>query len=338
MAPLPPAIPNPVQDWLLDPADPGPRYLALKQLSPAPAPELPAARAAAHQQGPIAAILEALGPEGRWPDKGAGYLPKYTSSAWSLITLAQLGAAVEEDPRIDLACRNYLERALNPGGQISSNGPPSGTVDCLQGNILASLTALGYQDPGLEPAWDWLARTITGEGMAPMADKKAPRRYYAGKIGPDFQCGANNKLPCAWGATKALLALAALPEEERTPLIEAAIQRGVEFLLGVDPAAAAYPTGYAAKPSGNWWKFGFPVYYVTDLVQLCQALGDLGCREDPRLENSLALIREKMTPDGKWLLEYGYQGKGWVDFGDKKGPNKWVTIRAYQALGSQLPA
>ena len=34
----------------------------------------------------------------------------------------------------------------------------------------------------------------------------------------------------------------------------------------------------------------------------------------------------------EWLLEYDYTGKTWVDFGLKKQPNKWVTLRALRLL------
>lgn len=33
-----------------------------------------------------------------------------------------------------------------------------------------------------------------------------------------------------------------------------------------------------------------------------------------------------------WLLEYDFTGKTWVDFGIKKQPNKWVTLRAWRVL------
>jgi len=85
-------------------------------------------------------------------------------------------------------------------------------------------------------------------------------------------CGSNDKLPCAWGAAKVMLAFSRLPVERRTPLVQRAIQQGVDFLFSVDPATASYPSGYSAKPSGNWWKFGFPVFYVSDLLQIVEAL------------------------------------------------------------------
>lgn len=325
---------NEVLEWLLEPGDPGVRYLALRDLVHAKGEELAGARKLAHAEGPIAAILSRMDPEGYWEKPGAGYLPKYTSTVWSLVTLAQLGASVNEDPRIEIACAYAMEHSLTDKGSFSVDGRPGTTADCLQGNMLSSLLDLGFDDPRLDEAFDWMARSQTGEGVAPVGTKDAPLRYYAGKVGPDFACGANNKLSCAWGAVKVMTAFSRLPEARRTPLTDRAVERGIDFLLGTDPAGAGYPCGYAEKPSGNWWKFGFPVYYVTDILQIAEALVALGYGKDPRLSDALGLIRSKQDDRGCWALEYDYTGKTWVDFGPKKQPNKWVTLRALRVLNA----
>ena len=320
--------------WLLDADAPGVRYLALRDLCDlAPDdPQLGAAQRAAHQAGPISAILEQMNQAGYWAEPGPGYLPKYRATVWSVIMLAQLGASLTADARIARACAYVLDHALAAGGQFSTSGSPSGTADCLQGNLCWALLELGCQDPRLETAFDWLARSVTGEGIAPLEDRQAPVRYYAGKCGPTFACGSNNKLPCAWGAVKVMLALGRWPADRRTPAMARAIEHGVAFLLGADPALAAYPNGYSDKPSGNWWKFGFPVFYVTNLLQNVEALVALGYGRDPRLAHALNLIREKQDADGRWQLEYDYAGKTWADFGPKKQPNAWVTLRALRVL------
>ena len=319
--------------WLLEPDSPGVRYLALRDLmEDASEAELSAAREAAHRGGPIAAILDNMSTEGYWAKAGPGYLPKYRSTVWALIMLAQMGALAEQDERITLACSYLLDHALAAGGQFSISGAPSSTADCLQGNMCWALTELGYDDPRLDSAYEWMARSVTGEGLAPNSERDAPRRYYASQCGPTFACGSNNKLPCAWGAAKVMLAFSVLPKARRTPLIENAIQHGVDFLFSVDPAEATYPSGFSDKPSGNWWKFGFPVFYVTDILQIVEALAGLGYGDDPRLANALNLIREKGDEGGRWPMEYSYSGKTWVDFGPKKAPNKWVTLRALRVL------
>jgi hypothetical protein len=319
--------------WLLEPESLGVRYLALRDLvDDAGAAEISTARDTAYREGPIAAILENMNAEGYWEKEGPGYLPKYRSTVWALIMLAQLGASAKQDERITLACSYLLDNGLAEGGQFSASGSPSGTADCLQGNMCLALTELGYDDPRLDPAYEWMARTVTGEGLAPNTEQRATLRYYAGNCGPVFACGSNNKLPCAWGGAKVMLAFGVLPKERRTPLIEDAVQQGIDFLFSVDPAEATYPSGFSDKPSGNWWKFGFPVFYVTDLLQIVEALVGLGYGHDPRLANALALIREKQDEEGRWPLEYSYTGKTWVDFGKKKEPNKWVTLRALRVL------
>ncbi len=323
--------------WLLECDDPGVRYLAMRDLLDFPPddPALKSARKAAHKEGPIAVVLAKMHEEGYWVKPGPGYNPKYRSTVWSMILLAQLGASASEDKRIEQAC-SYLLDHIGEGGQFTSttSGAPSGTIDCLQGNLVWSLMELGCDDPRLEKAFEWMARTVTSEGIAPMKNKEAPIRYYAYKCGPTFACGVNNKLPCAWGGVKVMLALGKLPTEQQTPLIRKAIKQGAEFFLGIDPATAKYPTRDDSKPNRAWWNFGFPVFYVTDLLQLAEAFVRLGYGNDPRMSNTLKIIREKQNEDGQWLMEYDYTGKTWLDFGEKKQPNKWVTLRALRILKS----
>jgi hypothetical protein len=324
-------VSNPL-DWLLEPDNPGIRYLALRDLVNAGGKEIAEARRRAHDEGPIARILEKMDAAGYWEKAGAGYYTKYRGTVWSVTLLAQLGASQEEDGRIARACSYVLEHSLTEDGHFSVDGTPAQTIDCLQGNLCASLLDLGCDDARLDKAFEWVARTTTGEDVAPVTDKNAPVRYYAAKCGPNFACGPNDKLPCAWGAVKVMLAFSRLPEAKRTPLIKRAIQTGVDFLFSTDPAKADYPSGSTGKPSRNWWKFGFPVFYVTDILQIAEALAGLGCGKDPRLENTIKLIRDKQDGEGRWPLEYDYAGKTWVGFGTKKQPNKWVTLRALRVL------
>ncbi|MHB8104057.1 MAG: nitrogen fixation protein NifH [Dehalococcoidales bacterium] len=321
-------------DWLLKPNDIGVKYLAMRDLVKADSRELAAVKQAAHTEGPISTVLANMDQAGFWVQPGAGYYPKYTGTIWSVMLLAQLGADIAMDKRIAAACNYILENSLTKDGHFTINKLPSGTIDCLQGNLCYSLLDLSCVDPRLDKAYEWMAHSVTGEGVAPITDKTAPVRYYASKCGPVFACGANDKKSCAWGAAAVMLAFSKLPVKKRTPLINKAIKTGVEFLFSTDPAKADYPSGYNAKPSGNWWKFGFPNFYVADILQIAAALVDLGYGKDPRLANTLKIIREKQDKQGRWALEYDYAGKTWVNFGPKKQPNKWVTLRSLRVLNS----
>ena len=198
-----------------------------------------------------------------------GYWVKPVSGLHPNIPVPQFGrsfcwhnwrAVIHEDKRIEQGCK-YLLDQLCEGGQFTSStsGAPSGTIDCLQGNLCWSLMQIGYDDPRLEKAYEWMARTVTGDGIAPAEDKDAAVRYYYFKSGPTFACGINNKLSCAWGGVKVMLALGKIPVKGRTLLIKKAIRQGTDFFLSIDPATAEYPTRQDDAPSRNWWKFGFPV-------------------------------------------------------------------------------
>jgi hypothetical protein len=323
--------------WLLepDPANPGVRFFALTELlgRPASDPEVRQARAAVMETGPVLAILQAQDSEGFWVEPGPGYYPKYTGTVWAMIFLAQLGAD-GGDTRVQAGCEYVLDHTRSGYGGLSADGRPGGMIHCLQGNLGAALIDLGWLgDPRLEDALDWLARSVIGQGIEPAESRQAPVRFYrSGNSAPGFACSANNHLPCAWGAVKAMLALSKIPEGERSPAVQSAIDAGSTFLLGRDPAVADYPMGYADKPSRSWFRFGYPMGYVTDVLQNLEVLTALGHGGDPRLKPALDLMLSKQDRQGRWALEYTYNGKTWVDVEEKGAPSKWVTLRALRVL------
>lgn len=321
--------------WLLeaDSVNPGVRFFALRDLvgMPHDSAEVGAAQEAVMHTGPVPEILAQQHADGYWIKPG--YLPKYNGTMWSIIFLAQLGAD-GNDPRIRKACEHLFVYAVAEHGGLSADGRNSGLIHCLQGNLCAALIDFGYlEDARLQRALDWLARSITGEGIAPNTEKEAPVHYLrSANSAPGFVCSANNHLPCAWGAVKAMLALSKVPASQRTAAVEQAIQTGIEFLLGADPAAADYPTAYGTKPNGSWFKFGYPIGYVTDVLQNLEVLTALGCGADPRLRNGLDMLLRKQDKYGRWSMEYTYNGKTWVEVEAKGKPSKWVTLRALRVL------
>ncbi len=328
--------------WLLepDPSNPGVRSLALRDLLHLPAddPQRVAAQQEVMRSGPVPVILAAQNAEGWWGQTGPGYPPKYIGTVWSLIQLALLGAD-GQDPRVRAACEYVLAHSRSSYGGFSAGADPGGMIHCLQGNLVAAMLDLGCIDePRLQQAIDWLARSITGEGIAPSENKQAVPRYYrSGNSAPGFACAANEGQPCSWGAKRVLMALSKLPIERRTHKIQAAIDLGVEFLLSVDLLTAAYPIpSYSDKPSRSWFQLqALPQGYVTDLLLVLEVLVALGYRHDPRLGPALAWLQGKANADDCWVQEYTYNGKTWVDIEQKGRPCKWVTLRAMRVMGDQ---
>lgn len=326
---------DPVIEWLLEEQDPGVRYFALRDLCNVPSddPVLDEARRETVGHSPVKEILEAQEREGYWIEATPGYFPKYRGTLWQVIFLGQLGAD-GRDRQVRTAVDYVLEKARSPQGGFSMNGRASGMMHCLQGNLGASLLELGFWgDIRLKQALSWLARSITGEGIAPSKEKGAALRYLrSGNSGPGFLCSANDHKPCAWGAVPALEALSKVPAAERTDVMQRAIEAGVEFLLSRDPASADYPMGWSEKPNRSWFKFGYPLGYVTDVLRNVEVLVALGQGRNPGLGNAAELILSKRDSQEKWPLEYTYNGKTWCDVETKGMPSKWVTLRARRAL------
>jgi hypothetical protein len=320
--------------WLLDPRAPGVRHLALQQLEGRPAddPEVVTAREAAMASDPIASILGAQHPDGYWEKPGPGYASKYRGTVWSVIFLDQLGAD-PDDERVRRACDYVLDHSQATTGGFGASGrsgpggpPPSAVIHCLNGNLLRALIGFGWlADARVQRAIEWQARAITGEAME--------RWYASGTSGPGFSCAANEELPCAWGAIKALLGLARIPPERRTPLVARAVAEGAAFLLGRNPAVADYPAGWGnTRPSRSWFKLGFPSGYVADVLQNLEVLGELGYGRHPRLGPAISWLLAKQDGDGRWRNEYAYTGKTWVDIDRQGAPSRWVTLRACRVL------
>ncbi len=323
-------------EWLLepDPDNPGVRYFALTDLLERPAddPQVVVAQQAIMETGPVPAILAQQHRDGYWVKPGPGYNPKYRSTVWSVILLAQLGAD-GTDPRVRVGCDYLLDKSPAKNGAFSIQSTPSSAILCLGGNLGAALLDLGWLGDGrLDSGLDWLSRATTGEGFGPKEGQERFHYLKSGTSGPGFLCSGNNRMPCAWGAVKVMLAFGKLPASARTPAIQSAVETGIDFLLGRDPATADYPAGWSDKPSRSWFKFGYPLFYVTDVLQNLEALTSLGVGPDPRLNAAIELVLSKQDAQGRWKMEYTYNSKTFADIEEKGEPSKWVTLRALRVL------
>ncbi|MBN2305539.1 MAG: nitrogen fixation protein NifH [Anaerolineae bacterium] len=312
--------------WLLEPdtANPGVRYIALRDLLDRSGndPELVSAQADVMNTGPVPAILVAQEPDGYWVKPGAGYAPKYQGTLWSVLFLAQLGCDGRNE-RVQRAIDYIFSHAQTKAGAFSINGSPSTAIHCLWGNMVRALLDLGvWHDERLERAIDFLARSVTGDGYG---------TYLRGGVqGPGFLCSANYGLPCGWGAVRVLWGLNAVPSAGRTPEIEVAVKACIDFLLSHDIARADYP--YKERINSSWFKFGYPLGYVTDVLLNLEVLTEAGVVDDPRLHDAAALVLSKQDDRGQWRMEYNYNGKTWIDVEKKDQPSKWVTLRALRVL------
>ncbi|MCW5876409.1 MAG: hypothetical protein KIS85_05940 [Anaerolineales bacterium] len=90
-------------------------------------------------------------------------------------------------------------------------------------------------------------------------------------------------------------------------------------------------------------KLHYPLYWHYDILAALKVFAEIGMTGDPRLQDALALLKEKELPYGGWPAESRYYtkvsdqislGADYVDWGgtSKKKLNEWVTADALYVL------
>jgi len=338
-------IPDSTLEWLLEPDNPPVRYLTLTDLlgRPPSDPEVRETRSRLGQYGPTRTILEQFD-QFRNDCKAEAYW-KYTGMYWQLIFLGQFRAD-GQDPRVRELVEKMIETRnwvlIKQGGQ------------CLTANVLLALILLGYAEhPVVREAAVGLAKRLLTDG------------------GIDCEVMEYSLLPfCYMAQPKLLLCFGADAGLRKQPSVAAAIQllarnllahqvfvyvpgnrNGWHKILELKPSKAELGGAtvkswmqkqkdqfLAEKGPGQpmekpgWLKFGFPLHYNSDVLETLYALALCRVPADESLQKPLQVLRQKMTPEGRWRLENSLNGKMRVDVEEVGKPSKWLTYRAWYAL------
>ena len=132
------------------------------------------------------------------------------------------------------------------------------------------------------------------------------------------------------GVVKALKALSAMPDERRSKEINDTIEKAAEFLLIHYIYKRSRNLNKASKP--GWLKFGFPLMYQTDALEILDILTELGI-QDSRMDEAINLVIAKQDDEGRWKLENNYSNdRLLIPMGQKAEQSKWITLRAMRVL------
>jgi hypothetical protein len=282
------------------------------------------------REAPVEAILAEQLPDGHWVERDRFYTGKYRSTVWNLIILAELGAD-GADPRVRAACEAVLRDAQDPdsGGFSSQRAKRAGgglrsmVAPCLTGNMVFALIRLGMlDDPRVQQGLGWITtyqRFDDGD-----ADVPTDWPYHI------EMCWGRHT--CHMGAVKALKALAEVPPERRTPAMQATIDAGAEYLLRHHIFRRSHDLAKVSKP--GWKRFGFPLMYQTDVLEILWILGrlDPAYLRDERAREALDLVAAKADAQGRWKLEQTFNDRFVVPIETKGEPSRWVTLRALEVL------
>jgi hypothetical protein len=282
------------------------------------------------RERPVEAILAAQLPDGHWVERDRFYTGKYRSTVWNLIILAELGAD-GADPRVRAACEAVLRDAqdLDSGGFSSQRSKRAGggrrsmVAPCLRGNMVFALIRLGMlDDPRVRCGLDW----ITTYQRFDDGDEDVPTDW------PYHIEMCWGRHTCHMGAVKALKALAEVSPERRTLAMQATISAGAEYLLRHHIFKRSHDLAKVSKP--GWKRFGFPLMYQTDVLEILWVLArlDPAHLRDERAREALDLVAAKADAEGRWKLEQTFNDRFVVPIEAKGGPSRWVTLRALEVL------
>jgi len=314
-------------EWLLEPSDPSVRYWALKDLLDLEEddPDVVAARDMVMESHAVTAILGAMNPEGYWENPDDMYIPKYTATTHQLLILAELGA--RRTPKIEKAVEHIFMFQRNSGHFLTEmpkteRGRDSAVKDgcCFDGNILYYLIRFGYLD-------DPRTRRTLSFQVEYHDDDNAGWRCRAYPIDPDRVFPVN----CYMGAAKVLKALSIIPEEMRSLGMRRVILREVDNIMDNNIYQYLRNPDGSRKDKAGWKRFGFPLFYQADVLEILDTLTRLGVR-DPRMKPSMDMLLDAQQRDGTWLLKDTFNGKMIVDIEEKHKPSKWITLRAMRVL------
>ena len=273
----------------------------------------------------VKAILSDQKPGGWWVGEKDMYLPKYTATTHSLLILAELGAkrtpeierGVEQVYRFQRESGHFL-----PDLPMTAKGKASTMKDgcCFDGNVLYYLIHFGYlDDPRTRRLMDFNVGYHDTENAGWIC-----RSY---PIDPAAVFPKN----CYMGAAKMLRALSTISQPKRSREIQAIIDREVKNILENGVYRYLRNEDGTRKDKAGWKRFGFPLFYQSDALEVLDTLTRLGVHDD-RMQPAVNLVLSARQPDGSWLLENTYNGKMWIDIEENGKPSKWVTLRALRAL------
>ena len=318
--------------WLLEEDNPSVRYFTLTNILGKfeNDPEVKEAKDNIMKVGLVPKILAKQNNGGYWEAPESFYTAKYGGTVWQLIILAELGAD-EKDERLRKAHEFILENSQDhESGGFSLNassktggGRHSEVIPCLTGNMIWSMIRLGYyDDPQVRRGIDW----ITTYQRFDDGIKDPPKGWPYDRF---EMCWG--KHTCHMGVVKTLKALAEIPANKRSHDVTKTIEKGVEHLLRHHIHKRSHDLIRLSKP--GWLRFGFPLMYQTDVLEILGIMTRLGYK-DKRMQEAIDLVVSKQDNEGRWRLENTFNDRFLMRIEEKGKQSKWITLKALEVLRS----
>jgi hypothetical protein len=297
-------------DWLLQESNPHVRYFTLRWLlaESERSKQVVKAKHAIARSAAILKIIERQRPSGGW---GADPRPHH-STRGPLMLLFWLGCPFND--AIKKAMDFRIDGCLLENGAygISSKGKTF-LAPCHGAEFFRMMLQYGYaDDPRCRRLLDWLVGVQGDDGVWTCISKTRP-------------------LPCMWATADVLRAFRDIPVGWTGPHIVEARDRAVELFLNSN--LCRYKK---SKPDPDWFRFGFPLHYTSDILEVLELVAPYVGADDRRIQEELGMVLKKQDKQGRWPCEKHLRAGQWIEQYvalEKIGePSKWVTLHAMRML------
>ena len=297
---------DPVVGWLLA-SDASIRWQVMRDLTDTPAEVVAAERSRVASEGWGLTLLEQQRPDGQWGD-GVVH-PFWWTNMYTLVFLRDLGvdpASARVRAAIDLVRDN-----VTFGPEFGDSPFFEGEVEpCINGRVVALGAYFGVRSDRLVDRL--LSEELADGGWNCEAERGSVRSSFDTTL-----CVLEGLLAYenAFGAA---------------PAVADARKRGEEYLLE-RRLLRRLSTGEIIKP--EWTQLAFPPLWHYDVLRALDYLRAAGVQPNARVDEAVAIVRERRQGDGRWLLDVRHRHTLYEDLGGDVGePNRWVTLRARRVL------
>jgi hypothetical protein len=293
-------------DWLLD-ADPAIRWQVMRDLTGAPADAISAERARVASEGWGPRLLDQQRPDGQWGDGVA--TPFWWSNMYTLLYVRDMG--VDPTSARARAAIAGVRRHVTWGPEFGNSRFFEGEVEpCINGRVVGLGAYFGERSDRLVDRL--LGEQLEDGGWNCEAERGSVRSSFHTTI-----CVLEGLLAFerAFGADSVVTAARARAEEY---LLERRLLRRLSSGDVIDPA---------------WTRFAFPPLWHYDVLRGLDYLRAAGVRRDARIDEAVAIVRDRRQDDGRWLLDVRHPDTLFEELAGVVGaPNRWITLLALRVL------
>lgn len=299
-------------DWLLA-GDPAIRWHTHRDLLDSPARVVDAERARVAHGGWGARLLSLQALDGRWvPDRGPAryrglYIPKWTSTTYTLLLLMRLGLA-PTDPQARRGCRALVAGAeWFPSGGLGFFESRKTAEHCVSAMVLSILEAFRAEREARDRLEHFLLSTQREDG--------------------GWNCIEDASHSSFNTTTAALTALT--PRVRRSRAVKEALTRGREFLLA-HRLYCSHRTGRIVKPV--FTQLRWPIGWETDVLRELDLFVTADAPRDERLHDAITLLERRRRPDGRWTAARPQPGATHFTLERSGQPSRWITLQCLRVL------